>query len=34
MMRCVIYKKGEARGENDEYIVQGSEALLKACTSK
>ena len=27
-------QKGKERGENDEYIAQGSEALLKACTSK
>ena len=26
-------QKGKERGENDEYIAQGSEALLKACTS-
>ena len=27
-------QKGKERGENDEYIAQGSETLLKACTSK
>lgn len=27
-------KKGKERGENDEYIAQGSEALLKACTAR
>lgn len=26
-------QKGKERGENDEYIAQGSDALLKACTS-
>ena len=27
-------QKDKVRGENDEYIVQGSEQLLKACTGK
>lgn len=27
-------QKGKERGEDDEYIAQGSDELLKACTSK
>ena len=32
-MQCVI-AKGKERGENDAYISQGSEMLLKACTGQ
>lgn len=27
-------QKGKVRGEDDEYIAQGSDALLKACTAQ
>ena len=27
-------QKGKERGENDAYISQGSEMLLKACTGQ